>query len=104
MWREGEAIQRFDWGPGSFIVPPDRWFHQHFNAGAEPARYLALRWGSKKFFGIMGEGSDRPFKDVKLGGDQIEYEDEDPIVRRTFEETLAKAGIAGKMAPFYERK
>ncbi|OGQ77658.1 MAG: hypothetical protein A3F90_16905 [Deltaproteobacteria bacterium RIFCSPLOWO2_12_FULL_60_19] len=104
MWREGEPMQRFDWGPGSLVVPPDRWFHQHFNAGSEPARYLALRWGSKKFYGIMGEGSDRPFKSIKLGGDQIEYEDEDPVVRRMFEEALAQAGIESKMAPFYAKK
>jgi hypothetical protein len=103
MWREGEPMQRFDWGPGSLIVPPERWFHQHFNAGAEPARYLALRWGSKKFFGIMGEGSDRPFKDIKEGGDQIEYEDEEPIVRRMFEEVLAKVGIQSKMGQFHSR-
>ena len=104
MWRDGESMQRFNWGPGSLIVPPERWFHQHFNAGAEPARYLALRWGSKKFFGIMGEGSDRPFKDIKEGGDQIEYEDEEPTIRRIFEEALAEAGIESKMAPFYSRK
>lgn len=103
MWREGEPLQRFDWGAGSLIVPPERWFHQHFNAGAEPARYLALRWGSKKFFGIMGEGSDRPFKDIKQGGDQIEYEDEDPAVRRMFEEALARVGIDSKMKRFYGR-
>ena len=99
MWREGEPMRRFDWGPGSLIVPPERWFHQHFNAGAEPARYLALRWGSKKFFGIMGEGSDRPFKDIKEGGDQIEYQDEDPSVRRMFEKALAEVGIESKMTP-----
>lgn len=103
MWREREALQRFDWGPGSLIVPPERWFHQHFNAGAGSARYLALRWGSKKFFGIMGEGSDRPFKDIKEGGDQIEYGDEDPMVRRMFEEALAEVGIESKMGRFYSR-
>jgi quercetin dioxygenase-like cupin family protein len=97
MWPEGEPMQKFEWGPGSLIVPPDRWFHQHFNAGTEPARYLALRWGSKKFYGIMGEGSDRPFKDVKAGGDQIEYEDENPLVRRTFEEALATVGLKSNM-------
>jgi len=104
MWREGEAMQRFDWGPGSLVVPPDRWFHQHFNAGTESARYLALRWGSKKFFGLMGEGSDRTLTSIKLGGDQIEYEDEDQIVRRMFEEALAQAGIESRMAPFYAKK
>jgi gentisate 1,2-dioxygenase len=104
MWRDGEPMQRFDWGPGSLVVPPDRWFHQHFNAGSEPARYLALRWGSKKFFGIMGEGSDRPLTSIKLGGDQIEYEDEEPTVRRMFEEALAQAGIESRMAPFYAKK
>jgi quercetin dioxygenase-like cupin family protein len=97
MWPEGEPMQRFEWGPGSLIVPPNRWFHQHFNAGAEPARYLALRWGSRKFYGIMGEGSDRPYTDVKAGGDQIEYEDEDPTVRRMFEEAVAKVGVRSKM-------
>jgi hypothetical protein len=45
----------------------------------------------------MGEGSDRPFKDVKAGGDQIEYEDENPLVRRTFEEALAKVGLKSNM-------
>ncbi|HEY3303318.1 MAG TPA: cupin domain-containing protein [Candidatus Binatia bacterium] len=104
MWREGEPMQRFDWGPGSLVVPPDRWFHQHFNAGSEPARYLALRWGGKKFFGTMGEGDDRPLKDIKLGGDQIEYEDEDPAVRRMFEEALAKAGIQSRMAAVYKKQ
>lgn len=103
MWPEGEPMKRFDWGPGSLIVPPDRWFHQHFNAGAEPARYLALRWGSKKFYGIMGEGTDRPYKDVKAGGNQIEYEDEESSVRRMFEEVLAQAGIESKMSRYYRQ-
>lgn len=36
---------------------------------------------------------------VKKGGDQIEYEDEDPVVRKMFEEDLAKEGIEMKMPP-----
>ncbi len=48
MWPKGQAIQRYEWKPGSMVVPPADWFHQHFNSGPNPARYLALRWGSKK--------------------------------------------------------
>jgi gentisate 1,2-dioxygenase len=82
MWPEGAEIRRFDWQEGSVFVPPDRWFHQHFNAGGEPARYLALKAFSES---------------VKAGGDQIEYEDEDPRVRKMFEETLAKRGLKNRM-------
>ena len=41
-----------------------------------------------------GFGTD---KSVKSGGDQIEYEDEDPKVRRMFEEELSKEGIQSNM-------
>ena len=34
---------------------------------------------------------------VKTGGDQIEYEDEDPFIREIFEEELAKRGVASRM-------
>jgi quercetin dioxygenase-like cupin family protein/oxalate decarboxylase/phosphoglucose isomerase-like protein (cupin superfamily) len=96
MWPEGEPIKRFDWHDGSVIVPPERWFHQHFNTGATPARYLALRWGSRKHARPLGKsyGTD---ESVKTGGDQIEYADEDPQIRRLFEQELAKRGVACRM-------
>ena len=101
LWPQGQPIQRYDWRPGSMIVPPANWFHQHFNAGAEPARYLALRWGSKKYYGMLGQGEGETDRDIKLGGNQIEYEDEDPSVRKMFEEASAKAGIASQMDKYY---
>lgn len=87
MWPPGGETQRVDWAPNSLIVPPEGWFHQHFNPTALPARYLALRWESRHF----------PLRrwtwghDVSLtrGGDQIEYEDEDPAIRSTFEQEVA---------------
>jgi len=99
LWPEGSPIQRFDWEDGSIVVPPDHWFHQHFNTGREPARYLALRWGSKKFQGLRkAYGVD---EDVKKGGSQIEYRDEDPKIHQEFEAALAKNGVRCAMGSYH---
>ncbi|MFF3753250.1 ethanolamine ammonia lyase-activating protein [Streptomyces sp. NPDC002018] len=100
LWREGEPVRRVDWRQGSIVVPPERWFHQHFNTGTTPARYLALRWGSKKYPLFKQFLIDRP---TTQGGDQIEYQDEDPSVRATFEAELAEHGARSRMGEVYER-
>jgi oxalate decarboxylase/phosphoglucose isomerase-like protein (cupin superfamily) len=96
MWPEGQELKRFDWKDGSVVVPPERWFHQHFNVGGEPARYLALKpFSSRKFPGLRKQWGTA--ESVKQGGDQIEYEDEEPRIRKTFEEELAKRGVKSGM-------
>lgn len=100
LWPRNQAIKRFDWQPGSLVVPPGGWFHQHFNSGSVPVRYLALRWGSQKYHEMWGEGRGKADIDVKLGGNQIEYEDEDPIVRQMFSDACAKAGVQNLMAKY----
>ncbi len=96
MWPEGQPWVRLDWQTGSLFVPPDRWFHQHFDTSREPARYLALHLLSKKhpFGKVFGFDVS-----IRLGGDQIEYEDEDPRIRRLYEEELAKEGLELRMPP-----
>jgi mannose-6-phosphate isomerase-like protein (cupin superfamily) len=94
MWPDGEEPRRFDWGPGSVIVPPDMWWHQHFNTGSEPARYLALRWGSKKnhvFKRYTGDIS------TNAGGNQLDLADQPDQIRLMFEEALRTNGIALNM-------
>ncbi len=86
-------------------MPPENWFHQHFNSGPQPARYLALRWaGSKKFLGMRKfYGVD---ESTKQGGDQIEYEDENLDIHADFELALARAGATCEMSavhPFCSR-
>ncbi|MBI4529812.1 MAG: ethanolamine ammonia lyase-activating protein [Deltaproteobacteria bacterium] len=95
LWPEGKERMRVNWGPGSIVVPPEQWFHQHFNSGNKPARYLALKMLSRRYKLVPGKiKSDVP---LNQGGWQIEYEDEDPEIRRIFEEECAKAGAEVKM-------
>lgn len=99
LWPEGQPRTRVDWQAGSMFVPPERWFHQHFNSGATPARYLALRWGSRKFKVPSLWDDDKLEQDVRGGGDQIEYEDENPEIRQIFEEACRRSGADVKMPP-----
>ena len=102
LWEEGKESERVkvDWGEGSVLAPPHMWFHQHFNTGAEPARYLAIRWGSVKYplFKSVGDRG-KVTVSTKEGGNQIEYEDEEPSIRRLFEDALTKNGVACRMLP-----
>ena len=44
VWHDlhGEPI-RYDWEVGTLLVPPNAIYHQHFNTGATPGRYLAFK-------------------------------------------------------------
>ena len=101
LWEEGkeEERHRVDWREGSVLVPPNMWYHQHFNTSPYPAKYLALRWGSWKYPLFMNVG---PFRgndvSVKEGGNQIEYADEDPAILELFKGELAKNGVDCNMA------
>ena len=102
MWRDGEELKRYNWRAGSLLVPPERWFHQHFNIGAEPARYLALKpFSSREPAGLRKQWGTS--ESVKQGGDQIEYEDEDPLIRNMFGEELARRGVKNAMTGVFER-
>lgn len=102
LWPEGQSMQRVDWKPGSVVVPPDQWFHQHLNSGAKPARYLALRWGSWRFrFMRMQDGEGATYTSVKQGGGQIEFEDEDPQIHRDFEAAMVKVGARCNMGAYH---
>jgi oxalate decarboxylase/phosphoglucose isomerase-like protein (cupin superfamily) len=99
LWPEGSDFKKFPWKTGSMVVPPNDWFHQHFNPGTEPARYLALRWGSRRYDmgGAIRMDTGGSDVSVKEGGAQIEYEDEDPRIHQIFEEEMAKAGAQCRM-------
>ena len=89
LWEEGKEKIVAPWHEGSMFVPPNKWFHQHFNAGATPARYLALH-PPRQFRGHAEKIEDR-------AKDMIEYVDEDPWIREKFEGELAKGGLTTLM-------
>jgi hypothetical protein len=100
MWPEGEEPRRYAWQVGSMIVPPNMWFHQHFNTGTTPARYLAF-----KHEGVAirnSQGVPKAWISKRVGGDQIDYADEQPMVRQLFADALAKHGLQSRMEQSYE--
>ena len=94
---KGERVVRVDWKPGTVFSPPTGWFHQHFNSGPEPARQLALRYGSTKFPMGIHKAAGGVTRSTSEGGTQIEYEDEDPEIRRLFERETAARGVTVDM-------
>jgi len=100
MWPEGEEPKRYDWQVGTMIVPPNMWFHQHFNTGTTPARYLAF-----KHEGVAirtAQGVPKAWISMRIGGDQIDYADEKPLVRTMFADALAANGLRSNMEAAYE--
>jgi mannose-6-phosphate isomerase-like protein (cupin superfamily) len=91
MWKDGTPIQRVDWKAGSMFVPPGRWYHQHFNVGSTPARYLALRAYNSVFM---------PYYHSERAEAQIEYENQDPMIHETFVAECAKRGVDVHMEAF----
>lgn len=102
LWYEGdEDFKRIDWRHGVVYAPADQQFHQHFNTAPDPTRYLAVAYGGLRY--PFTDERRRHFlgvdKDVSKGGRQIDYSDEDPRIRRLYEEELALHGIRSAMPP-----
>ena len=107
MWKgdhrfsQARTQMRIDWTDGSLFVPPDQWFHQHFNGGDSAARYMAVTWIGGKYFaqGLGGGGRTHRLGTVSIhdGGNMIDYTDEDPAVREIFEQELRKSGVESLM-------
>ena len=91
MWEQGKDKVIIPWHECSMFVPPNQWFHQHFNVGDTPARYLAMH-PPMQFHGHAEKVTDR-------AKDQIEYVDEDPEIRSRFEGELAKRGLTSLVDP-----
>jgi hypothetical protein len=104
MWYEGDReFVRIDWKPGVVFPPANQQFHQHFTTSAKPARYLATGFGSLRYPFTLARrqeilGDKVAFAtSTKDGGDQIEYQDQDPRIHPLWLAELAKHGLTSKM-------
>jgi mannose-6-phosphate isomerase-like protein (cupin superfamily) len=105
MWKEGDAeFERHEWRHGFVFAPPDGMFHQHFNTGPEPARYLAVSLGSHRYpvLARKVERKNRPEASVNEGGIQIDYADQDPRIHRIWLQELARTGVSSKMGKYFD--
>ncbi len=84
-------VQLAEWKEGTLLVPPLQWYHQHFNSGKTPARFVKLGGWNNDLY---------PFTTTLVsdpGRTDIDYPDEDPKVRQIFAERLTAAGGEFKM-------
>jgi hypothetical protein len=72
------------WSEGTIFVPPQMWYHQHFNTGTGEARYLALGPQRAQFQGTAYSH-------------QIEYPYEEDWIRDRFKQEIAKNGMESLM-------
>ncbi len=111
LWFEDdEDFLRIDWKHGVVFPPADRQFHQHFNTSQHPARYLATGVGGLRYpyttanrrslIGLAPGEKGAVSTSTREGGDQLEYEDQDPRIHRLWLDEMEKNGVTPKMEAF----
>ena len=80
MWNEGEAPERYDWHEGTCISPPAGAWHQHYNTGTQPCKFVALHANTA----VQGE---------ERGVEQLEFEEVDESMKKMYAEECAKNGV-----------
>jgi mannose-6-phosphate isomerase-like protein (cupin superfamily) len=110
-WYEGDNdFTRIDWKHGTVFPPADQQFHQHFNTSQRPARYLATNLGGLRYpvttgqrrslLGLKPGDKGAVSTNIKEGGDQVEYEDQDPRIHRVWLEEMKKHNVEPRMSAF----
>lgn len=110
-WDDAQDFKRLDWRHGMVFPPVEGQWHQHFNTGAKPTRYLATSIGSIRYpltarkrrsTGTTTDGAKIAVAtSVKEGGDQIDYEDQDSRIHPMFVEECRRNGGMPRMEDYF---
>jgi len=107
LWDEGSTdFARVEWSFGVVFPPCEGQFHQHFVTSNEPSRYVATGFGGIRYptidlrRALWATDKDKKTafsRSVKDGGNQIEYEDQDPRIHQIWLKEMRKRGITPKL-------
>jgi mannose-6-phosphate isomerase-like protein (cupin superfamily) len=107
LWEnDGADFTRVDWSHGVVFPPCEGQFHQHFVTSENASRYVATNVGNLRY--PLTEARRRislstpsqkqaTSRSVKEGGDQIEYEDQDPRIHQIWLEEMRRRGITPRL-------
>ncbi len=107
LWYEGkeDEMVRVDWDHGVVVTPPEQMFHQHFNTGTTPSRYLAVQFGTVRYpmtWAKKDIWSGKVDKSVEEGGAQIEYENQPSHIHRMWLDEIDRKGIPSEMGEIFD--
>ena len=107
LWDDNEPeLKRVEWTFGTVFPPAENQWHQHFVTSNSPSRYVATSFGGMRYPTlqrrrdlIISKPGEKQLlaRSTKEGGDQIEYEDQDPRIHRIWLEEMRKAGITPQL-------
>lgn len=109
LWYEGDEdnIERVDWDHGVVVTPPEQMFHQHFNTGNTPSRYLALQFGTVRYpmtWAKKDIWSGKVDRSVEEGGAQIEYENQLPHIHKIWLDEMDRKNIPSEMGEIFDEE
>jgi quercetin dioxygenase-like cupin family protein len=111
-WKDGKGdkVLRQDYEPVGLVSAAPMsgdWFHQHFGVGKEGLRITAWHGPNNQRSRKPGRPGEQLMDygaiDLNKGGSAIPDWQEDPRIRREFEETLRGAGVASRMEDRFYR-
>jgi mannose-6-phosphate isomerase-like protein (cupin superfamily) len=93
-----EERSRVTWKQGTLFAPVGLSFHQHFNVGAQPARFLRVELGTATY--PILRPRKRAYGDMSVyasGNAEIDYAQEPGDIRREWIEAIARSGVQSRM-------